>query len=511
MVEAVGDAHVLHRQLLLSRTVLALRAHARQTGDTPLHEQEELVGAYARAFRRSSIRIEVKDPVGQDRCRLNTALAVLLGHSHRTRQHAAARRNFLAVALPQLEAKLDGHFAETLRMVAHPCAQRHRPADGEGDAVFLVRHAVLADVLIARGVSRHHRDRPERMPLCLGLELQERVERPVRKQPFHVPALGKDLSGVVVDNRQHPARLLLVASGQDAGKKQDRDNCQHQTRTAAERLDVARVGHPLVLGTLLPQLREALHRKTTVVAAADVHRHHGKREHNGRRGEQHQDEQEELRVDRRVLAPGPEPERRQLGQLRERKRAGHKEHRAHVVGQELLFVHGTRQQDRRHDERQKAHADTQHPPKARSRVDELRPPARRIHDRHVGANLPEHLQPVELDKRKAVGRHTHDQTDGKKEREVPFRTLLNDRIENRRVGRHRSMPQSDYVNAPHKRKKEEPQRCLGGQEPEEKHRKIELAHAATHEEPEEERQHGNRHEEQQKRRRKSLSRTPDRV
>ena len=144
-------------------------------------------------------------------------------------------------------------------------------------------------------------------------------------------------------------------------------------------------------------------------------------------------------------------------------------------------------------------------------MDKLRPPARRVHDRHVGTDLPEHLQSVERDKRIAVGRHAEDETDGVEKREVPLGALLHDRVEDRRVGRHRAVAQGDQVDAPHEREQEEPERRFSGKQTEQEHGEVELSHAAAHEEPEEERKHRNRDEEQQQRRRERLARAPDRI
>ena len=117
---------------------------------------EEYVDQRARALGRSAVDVDVQYAVRQGIGSFYAAKTVLLRHPRRTRKHATAERDFLAVALPHLETKLDGDLVQTVCMVAHHRAQGHRRTDIERNALFRIRHAALADVPLAGRIVRNH-------------------------------------------------------------------------------------------------------------------------------------------------------------------------------------------------------------------------------------------------------------------------------------------------------------------------------------------------------------------
>ena len=122
-------------------------------------------------------------------------------------------------------------------------------------------------------------------------------------------------------------------------------------------------------------------------------------------------------------------------------------------------------------------------------MDELRPPARGVDKRHVTTRHAENLKPVKDYVDDAVDGHSDNQAKCVEERQMPLGALLHYRVQDRRIRRHRVMPQGKRVNSPHEREDEEPHRGLGRKKPENKHRKIYLRHPPRHQEAEEQREH----------------------
>ena len=234
-----------------------------------------------------------------------------------------------------------------------------------------------------------------------------------------------------------------------------------------------------------------------MVTAAHFHRHHGKCKHHRRSGEEHQHKKEEGRIDFRSVCPCPEPERRQFRQLGEGNRARDEVDCSDVVRQELLLVNRTGQQNCGNNKRQDADAKSQYPAESGRCMYELIPPVRGVEQRHVSASDAEHLQPVKSNVGNAVSRNTHHKPQCVQERQMPFRALLNDWIQNRRIRRHGVMTQGERVNAPHEGEEKESHRRLGGEQAEQEHREINLPHPPRHQESEEEHEHEDGNEKQQ--------------
>ena len=346
------------------------------------------------------------------------------------------------------------------------------------------------------------------MPLALGGDFDGGIEGAIGEYPLGIAALGADFLHIVVENRRHLARHLEPPPRHDS---RDQQHGHHNQANAAQRAQEALGRQHLLAFLLHAHLGEHLHRETAVVAAERIDAQDDQAKGDGGGGSQHQHAKQILRLEKDGMRhPRPHPERIERRRLRVGEQRRRKEERADMIGQELLFIHRTRQHPRRNAAGQQNHAKRQKPPQRRGRRRDKMPEPDAIGHGQVARGLSgggKAVQPAEVE---AVERNYAEEAERKKECHVPLGNLLDERIQKRHVQR-QHMANGQEIDAPAERHQQNAQRGFGRQGPQDEHCGVGGNQASALKEGEEKVQANNRQQEQQRDRGEDLSRPPDRI